>query len=49
MKRCEICKENSGKRNVCLKCKEKYPYKLSGEGGIPFNRKKLFEKEKQKR
>lgn len=46
-KNCKICGEYSGKRNVCLSCKEKYPFKPSGKGTNPFDRKKEFEKEKK--
>jgi len=39
---CKICKEYSGDRNVCEKCKEEFPYKASAKEGIAFNRKQLF-------
>jgi len=45
---CKICGLDSGKRNICKDCKDKYPFKASGKGGIPFNRRKLFEKDNKK-
>ena len=45
-KKCRICNEKVNKRNVCKKCKDKYSFQTSGEHGNPFNRKKLFEKDK---
>lgn len=37
-KNCKICKEYSGKKNVCLDCKINFPYKPSHEGREPFER-----------
>jgi len=45
MKKCKICEKQVKKRNVCKECKEKFPYTPVSEGGEPFNRKVLFEKE----
>lgn len=47
-KNCKICGEYSLKRNVCLECKEKYPYSASPSGSLPFIRARLREKEKRK-
>ncbi len=46
-KNCKICKKYSGKRNVCLDCKTKYPYIVSQKGKKPFNRMREFEKNEQ--
>jgi hypothetical protein len=43
---CKVCGKPSGKMKTCKKCKEDFPYKLSGEKGRPFDRKKLFLKSK---
>jgi len=49
-KRCKVCGNLSGKRNVCKECKEKYPYKAaSAEGGRPFNRQFEYYKDNLKR
>jgi hypothetical protein len=55
-KNCDICGKYSGKRNVCKDCKEKYPYKAAPTkdkigmgGGLPFNRKKEYEKDVQRK
>ena len=43
--KCRICGGNTVKRNVCLDCKIKYPYKATEPHTHrpPFNRKELFE------
>jgi len=48
-KKCKICNKFSGKRNVCLECKTKYPYVANEPRKsqtytykLPFNRKELF-------
>ena len=43
---CKICGEPSGKRNVCLDCKTKYPMQTRGSGANPFDRKKEFDKKR---
>ena len=51
LKKCKICKEDSGRKNVCEECKDKYPYKAAPMkdnmgigGGKPFDRRKEYEK-----
>ncbi len=37
-KPCKICGEYSGKRNVCIKCKEEFPFTYRTNGTDPFDR-----------
>jgi len=48
-KKCKICKEYSGKRNICKTCKDKFPSYPSGESGIPFDREKEFKRSLRKK
>jgi hypothetical protein len=49
-KNCEVCGDPSGKRSVCKKCKDDFPYEPAAPrklgGGNPFNRKELRGKQK---
>ena len=48
-KDCDVCGEYSAKRDTCLNCKEKFPFKSSGRGLKSFNRKEEFKKSKKKK
>lgn len=42
-KTCRVCGFPSTNRNVCEACKIEQPYQQSGEGGIPFKRRRKGE------
>lgn len=48
-KNCKVCGVYSGKRNTCKNCKDRFPPYPAGEGAEPFNRKKVYEKDINKK
>lgn len=45
---CKVCGKYSGKRNVCAKCKEEFPFEPKDKGSVPFNRSVELEKKRRR-